>query len=54
MGGTQNQWIFGISPEGIGFVFMWLSLLVGIITALLTKVPPDEVQRLVQNIRMPS
>ena len=39
MGGTQSQWIFGVSPEGIGFVFMWLSLLVGIVTSLLTKVP---------------
>ena len=54
MGGTQSQWIFGVSPEGIGFVFMWLSLLVGIITSLLTKVPPENVQKLVENIRTPS
>ena len=54
MGGTQSQWIFGVSPEGIGFVFMWLSLLVGIVTSLLTKVPPENVQKLVENIRTPS
>ena len=25
MGGTQDQWLFGVSPEGVGFVFMGLA-----------------------------
>ena len=53
MGGTDNGWWFGISPEGIGFVFMWLSAAVGIIVALMTKAPPQEIQDLVQDIRIP-
>ena len=46
-------WWFGVSPEGIGFVFMWLSLGVGIVVALLTPDPPEDIQELVEDIRMP-
>ena len=53
MGGTPEQWLFGVSPEGIGFVFMWLSLAVGAGVALLTKAPPAEIQALVEDIRVP-
>lgn len=52
-GGTPEQWLFGVSPEGIGFIFMGLSLLVGIITALLTPPPPQHIQDLVDDIRVP-
>lgn len=52
-GGTAEQWLFGVSPEGIGFIFMWLSAAVGITVALLTKAPPEEVQNLVEDIRIP-
>lgn len=53
MGGTKEQWLFGVSPEGIGFVFMWLSTAVGVMTALLTKAPPQDIQDLVDDIRIP-
>lgn len=53
MGGTADGWWFGVSPEGIGFVFMWLSAGVGIIVALLTQEPPKEIQELVEDIRIP-
>ncbi|MGC6512427.1 MAG: sodium:solute symporter family protein [Parvibaculales bacterium] len=53
LGGTPDQWLFGVSPEGIGFVFMGLAMLVGVITALATSPPPDEVQQLVEDIRIP-
>ena len=53
MGGTAEGWWFGISPEGIGFVFMWLSAAVGIVVALMTKAPPQDIQDLVQDIRIP-
>ena len=52
-GGTADGWWFGVSPEGIGFVFMWLSTAVGIIVAKMTPAPPQEIQDLVQDIRIP-
>jgi cation/acetate symporter len=53
MGGTEAGWWFGVSPEGIGFVFMWLALVVGIIVALVTPAPPAAIQQLVEDIRIP-
>ena len=52
-GGIEAQWFMGVSPEGIGFVCMWLSAAVGIIVALITPAPSDEIQNLVQDIRIP-
>jgi cation/acetate symporter len=52
-GGTSENWLFGVSPEGIGFVFMWLSTVIGIVVSLLTPAPPQEIQNLVQDIRIP-
>jgi len=51
--GLAENWWFGVSPEGIGFVFMWLALLVGIIVALVTPAPPAAIQQLVEDIRIP-
>ncbi|MGB3456466.1 MAG: sodium:solute symporter family protein [Litorimonas sp.] len=48
-----SLWLFGVSPEGIGFVFMWLSLAVGIAMALVTAPPPQDIQDLVADIRIP-
>jgi cation/acetate symporter len=42
-----------VSPEGIGFVFMWLSGALGALIALLTDPPPQDVQDLVEDIRIP-
>ncbi|MBL4869697.1 MAG: cation acetate symporter [Robiginitomaculum sp.] len=53
MGGTADGWWFGISPEGIGFVFMWLAGGVGVIVSLMTPPPPQEIQDLVEDIRVP-
>lgn len=52
-GGTAAGWWLGVSPEGIGFVFMWLSTAVGVVVALMTPAPPQEIQNLVQDIRIP-
>ena len=52
-GGTQADWFMGVSPEGIGFVFMWLALIVGVSVALVTKAPPQDIQNLVEDIRIP-
>lgn len=50
---VEVAWWFGISPEGIGFLFMWLALFVGVIVSLLTKAPPAHIQSLVEDIRVP-
>jgi len=52
-GGTADQYLFGVSPEGIGFVFMWVSGGLGIATALATSAPPQDIQDLVEDIRVP-
>ena len=46
-------WWLGVSPEGIGFVFMFLSLAVGIVIALLTPAPTQAIQDMVEDIRVP-
>ena len=52
-GGTPDQYLFGVSPEGIGFVFMWAAGALGIVTALVTAPPPQDIQDLVEDIRVP-
>ena len=52
-GGTPDQYFFGVSPEGIGFVFMWVSGALGIGTALATAPPPKDIQDLGEDIRVP-
>ncbi|MFN3636720.1 MAG: hypothetical protein ACK4UZ_13435, partial [Rhizobium rhizophilum] len=42
-----------VSPEGIGFVVMILSIIVGVGVALATKAPPQDIQDLVEDIRVP-
>ncbi len=53
MGGTAAGWWFGISPEGIGFLFMWLAAGTGIGVSLATPAPPQDIQDLVEDIRVP-
>ncbi len=48
-----GEWLFGVSPEGIGFVFMFLALAVGVTVSLLTAPPPQDIQDLVEDIRIP-
>ncbi len=47
------NWWFGISPEGIGMIGMVLNFLVAFIVARVTNAPPEHVQRMVDNIRIP-
>ncbi len=48
-----SHWWLGVSPEGIGFIFMFLSLAVGVGVALVTAPPPQDIQDLVEDIRVP-
>jgi len=47
------NWLFGISPEGIGVIGMSLNFAVALTVSHFTAPPPDNVQRLVENIRVP-
>ena len=49
----ESNWWFGISPEGFGSVAMIVNILVSIVVSSFTQPPPKEVQRIVENIRMP-
>lgn len=50
----KSEWWFGISPEGFGTVAMILNFIVAISVMKFTKEPPEEVQLIVENIRIPS
>ncbi|TWO30768.1 cation acetate symporter [Seonamhaeicola sediminis] len=50
----KSEWWFGISPEGFGTVAMVLNFIVSITIMKFTKAPPEEVQEIVENIRIPS
>ena len=53
-GGTSNDWWFGISPEGFGSIAMIANFIVAIIILQFTPEPPEDVQEIVENIRIPS
>ena len=50
----KSEWWFGISPEGFGTIAMLLNFLVSFIVMKFTKRPPEYVQEIVENIRIPS
>ncbi len=50
---VADQWLFGISPEGIGVVGMVLNFVVAITISHLTAAPPERIQHMVENIRVP-
>ena len=53
-GGTQDDWWFGISPEGFGTVAMIINFTVSLTVASFTPKPPKEILELVENIRIPA
>ena len=52
-GGTPEQYWFGVSPEGIGTIGMLLNFIVTFVVSRMTAPPPESVQNLVENIRIP-
>lgn len=50
---VAEHWLFGISPEGIGVVGMLLNFAVVISVSYMTSAPPERIQHLVENIRVP-
>lgn len=49
----QSEWWFGISPEGFGTVAMFINLIVALAISRMTSPPPENVQQIVEDIRIP-
>ena len=53
-GGSKDDWWFGVSPEGFGTISMTINFIISIIVSRFTASPPNDVQQIVENIRIPS
>ena len=51
--GVADDWLFGISPEGIGSVGALVNFAVAFAVSASTKAPPEEVRAMVRRIRVP-
>lgn len=51
---TPDNWWWGISPEGFGTLGMIINFIVAIVVSRFTPAPPQDVQELVEDIRIPS
>jgi len=49
---TPDNWLFRISPEGIGTIGMLLNVAVTLTVSRFTPAPPQEIQELIENIRI--
>ena len=49
-----SEWWFGISPEGFGTVAMVVNFVISITVSRFTPAPPQHVQDIVEDIRIPS
>ena len=50
---NAEHWWFGISPEGIGTLGMIFNFIASVAVASVTKAPPEEIQHLIEDIRVP-
>ncbi|MEX0593225.1 MAG: sodium:solute symporter family protein [Balneolaceae bacterium] len=50
---SAEHWLFGISPEGIGTLGMILNFIAAFLVSRITPEPPEDIQNLVENIRVP-
>ncbi len=50
----EDNWWFDISPEGFGTVGMLVNFAVALIISRFTAAPPESVQQIVEDIRIPS
>ncbi len=50
----KSEWWFGISPEGFGTIAMIVNFVISIVISRATPPPPQYVQDIVENIRIPS
>jgi cation/acetate symporter len=50
---VEANWLFGISPEGIGVVGMILNFIVAFAVSKVTAEPPEHIQHMIEDIRVP-
>ena len=50
----ESEWWFGTSPEGFGVIAMLVNFMLSIVISRLTPPPPENVQQIVEDIRIPS
>jgi len=53
MGGDKADYLWGIAPTGIGTIGMIFHFIVAIVVSKVTPPPPQHIQDLVENIRIP-
>ena len=53
-GGTSKDWWFDTSPEGFGTIAMCVNIVISVVVSRLTPAPPQDVQEMVESIRIPS
>ena len=51
--GLPENYLFGITPEGIGTIGMVINFIVSLIVSRLTKPTPNKIKNLVESIRYP-
>lgn len=52
-GGTPAEYFMGISPGGFGTVGAILHIVVGFVVSNMTQEPPEEIQQIVEDLRIP-
>ncbi|TDI93996.1 MAG: cation acetate symporter [Caldithrix sp.] len=50
---NSENWLFGISPEGIGSLGMLINVTVALLVSKVTPAPPEEIQKMIEDIRIP-
>ncbi|EKF75886.1 sodium/solute symporter [Alcanivorax hongdengensis A-11-3] len=50
---SAEHWLFGVSPEGIGTFGMIINFLVAFAVSRVTAPPPEHIQHIVEDIRVP-
>ena len=54
LGGSADQYLFGITPEGIGFIGMLINFLTAFCVSAFTAKIPAEVAAMVDEIHVPT
>jgi len=49
-----SEWWLGTSPEGFGTIAMIVNFVISVVVSRMTPPPPEDVQAIVENIRIPS
>ncbi|MDE3743569.1 sodium:solute symporter family protein [Maribacter polysaccharolyticus] len=49
-----SEWWLGTSPEGFGTIAMIINFIISVVVSRMTPAPPEDVQEMVESIRIPS